>query len=272
VHLESWPDAAALPDDPDLVSRMDLVREVCSAAHSIRKANGLRARLPLASLVVAGPGMDALEQFAELIADEVNVRSVHFVDDASRYASASLTVVFKVAAPRLGPATQDAAKAARAGDWELLTGADEGRARCGASALEPGEFEMKVTPADERTTRPLPGRSGVVVLDIDVPPELEVEGRARDFVRELQKARRDAGLEVTDRITVEVAGGDAIAAMLQAHGALVEEQVLAVALTFAGPDPVGPASGAEGTGGETGWVRVELADATPVAFRISRAG
>ncbi len=273
VHLQGWPDPSDLPDEPDLVALMDLVREVCSAAHSIRKANGLRARLPLASLVVAGPGLEDLGHFADLIADEVNVRSVHFTDDASRYASANLTVVFKVAAPRLGPAVQEAARAARAGDWELLSGADEGRARCGPAILEAGEFEMKVTPADERTTRPLPCHAGVVVLDIEVPPELAVEGRARDFVREIQKARRDAGLDVTDRITVEVAGGPPITEMLEAHGTLVEEQVLSVALT------VRPAAGNasdeawdQESDGESPWIRVDLADGTPVAFRISRAG
>ncbi len=261
VHLERWPGLSELPQDPDLVARMDLVREVCSAAHSVRKANGLRARLPLASLVVAGPGLDALQDFADLIADEVNVRAVLFVDDASGYASSHLSVVFKVAAPRLGPATQDAARAARAGDWELLSGADEGRARVGASVLDADEFEMKVIAADERTTRPLPGHAGVVVLDIEVPPVLEVEGRARDFVRELQKARRDLGLDVTDRVVVTVTGDERLIEMLDAHGAMIKEQVLAVSLAVADP----PAGTADAT-------TAVLADGTPVAFRIEQAG
>ena len=56
MHLADWPEASSLPADPDLVADMDWVREVCSAAHSIRKANGLRARLPLARLTVAAAG------------------------------------------------------------------------------------------------------------------------------------------------------------------------------------------------------------------------
>ncbi len=264
VHLQEWPDATDLPDDDRLVANMDLVREVCSAAHSVRKANGLRARLPLASLVVAGPGLEELAEFAELIADEVNVRAVHFRADASEYASANLTVAFKVAAPRLGPATQEAARAAKSGDWALLSGADEGRARCGSTVLEPGEFEMKVVPVDERTTRPLPGHAGVVVLDIEVPHELEVEGRARDFVREVQKARRDLSLDVTDRITVDVTGGERVSEMLRAHGPLIEEQVLAVTLTYLG--------GTDAAGDGPSWTATELADETAVKFRIERAG
>ena len=259
VHLSVWPSAedSGLPSDPDLVTRMDLVRDVCSAAHSVRKANGLRARLPLESLVVAGPTADGLTDFADLIADEVNVRSVQFVADASHYASARIDPVFKVAAPRLGPATQSVAAAAKAGDWELLGGSDEGRARVGSSVLEPGEFEMKVTPVDERTTRPLPGRAGVVVLDIEVTPSLAVEGRARDLVRELQQARRDLGLDVTDRIQVEVAGGAAIAEVLAAHGDLIQEQVLAVSI--------------ETVDQQDGMNSVELADGTAVSFRIRKA-
>jgi len=112
-------------------------RGVLGRPISVRKANGLRARLPLESLVVAGWTAPELTEFSELIADEVNVRSVHFVADASPYAFARLDPVFKVAAPRLGPAIQSVASAAKAGDWELLGGADEGRARVGSSVLEP---------------------------------------------------------------------------------------------------------------------------------------
>jgi isoleucyl-tRNA synthetase len=259
VHLASWPsnESLGLPSDPDLVARMDLVREVCSAAHSVRKANGLRARLPLESLVVAGPTAEGLAEFAELIADEVNVRSVQFVPDASHYATARLDPVFKVAAPRLGPTIQSVAKAAKAGDWELLEGADDGRARVGGSVLQPGEFEMKVTPVDERTTRPLPGRAGVVVVDIEVTPSLAIEGRARDLVRELQQARRELGLDVTDRIQVELTGGAAIREVLADHGSMIQEQVLAVSIELAGP--------------EDDMTTVELADGTSVAFRIRKA-
>ena len=259
VHLTGWPDPAGLPADEALVRRMDLVREVCSAAHSVRKANNLRARLPLAELIVAGPGAADLAEFAELIADEVNVRSVQFAEDPERFASSNLTVVFKIAAPRLGPATQAAAAAAKKGDWELL---DDGRARVGGSILEAGEFEMRVTPLDERTTRPLPGRAGVMVLDIKVTEELAVEGRSRDLVREVQRLRRDAGLVVTDRINLEIAGGPAVEETLAAHGGWIAEQVLATTVT---------AVPAERPTGE-GWSSATLADGTEVAIRFEATG
>jgi isoleucyl-tRNA synthetase len=257
IHLADWPDPASLPSNPELISDMDMVREVCSAAHSVRKANGLRARLPLNSLTVAGPGTDRLAPFRALIEDEVNVRTVSLEADAERFASSRLTVNFKLAAPRLGPAIQGAAAAAKRGDWELMDG---GQARVGESVLLPGEFEMLVTPVNEATTRALAGDALVVVVDTEVTADLAVEGRSRDLVREVQQMRRDAGFQVTDRIVLEIAGGPDAKAAWKAHHDWIAEQVLAVTVRWA-----------EESRGE-GWRSVELADGTAVSIRIARSG
>jgi isoleucyl-tRNA synthetase len=254
VHLADWPDPSSLPADPGLVADMDLVRDICSAAHSIRKANGLRARLPLAGLTVAAPGAARLGPYVELIKDEVNVKSVTLTDDEDRFASRTLVVAFKVCAPRLGSATQAVAAAAKKGDWELL---DAGRARVGGSVLEPGEFDMRVQPIDETTTRALAGDSGLVVVDISLTDVLLREGRARDLVRAVQQRRRDLGLEVTDRIRLELAGDPQLAEAVGVHRAWIAEQVLATEITF-----VTEAAG-------DGWHPVELADGSGGSVRIT---
>ena len=264
VHLSDWPDPASLPWDAGLVADMDLARAVCSAAHSVRKAQGLRARLPLATLTVASAGADRLKPFTGLIAEEVNVKSVVLTDDVDRFAARVLTVTFKVAAPRLGPATQAVAAAARRGDWELIDG---GRARVGDSVLGSGEFEMRVKPVDASTTRALAGHAGLVVLDTAVTPELAVEGRARDLVRMVQQRRRDAGLDVTDRIRLEVAGGPDLRAALDAHRDWVAEQILAVDIAAA------DVAGVTGDGSAPeGWSSARLADGTDVWVRLTRHG
>jgi isoleucyl-tRNA synthetase len=265
VHLADWPDAALLPDDAELVATMDLVREVCSAAHSIRKANGRRARLPLATLTVAAADAGRLAPFKDLIADEVNVKSVELTEDPDRYATRVLTVAFKVAAPRLGPATQSVAAAARAGDWETL---GDGRARVGDVELDPGEWELRVRPLDESTTRALPGGAVIVALDLDVTDALQTEGRARDLVRVVQQRRRELGLDVTDRIRLEVAGGSCAMTTVDAHGAWITEQVLAVEMT-----PFDAGTGE--LPADDGWHRATLGDQTdqcPVAIRVVVAG
>ncbi len=261
VHLADWPDRKSLPSDPDLVADMDWVREICSAAHSIRKANGLRARLPLASLTVAAADAARVEPYVELIADEVNVKSVILVDTEDHFASRTLTVVFKVAAPRLGPRTPAAAAAAKSGDWELLDG---GRARCGDNVLEPGEFEMRVQPLDESTTRALGGTLGLVVLDIVPTDELRREGLARDLVRVVQQRRRELGLEVTDRIRLEVSGDPPVLAAVDAHGKWIAEQVLAREILVVA-EPIAGASAGEG------WHPVGLADQAQARILVTRA-
>ncbi|MDP9073266.1 MAG: isoleucine--tRNA ligase, partial [Actinomycetota bacterium] len=203
VHLADWPDVDALPDDPALVTVMDRVRDVVSAAHSVRKANGLRARLPLASLTVAASDAADLAPFEDLITDEVNVKVLRLTTAVDEVADRSLTVVFKLAAPRLGPATQKVAAAAKAGDWSFEA---DGRARVGDAVLEPGEWELRLSPRAPAVSRALPGQDGLVILDTEVTAELEAEGVARDVVRLVQQARRELGLQVTDRISLAVAG------------------------------------------------------------------
>ena len=83
VHLQDWPDATTLPSDHALVTSMDRAREVCSAALGLRKAGGLRARLPLAPLPVVTDTPTALSEFTAIIADEVNVREVVLGDPSS---------------------------------------------------------------------------------------------------------------------------------------------------------------------------------------------
>ncbi|HLY82991.1 MAG TPA: isoleucine--tRNA ligase, partial [Acidimicrobiales bacterium] len=180
VNLADWPSPDRLPADPELVRAMDRVREVCSAAHSIRKAQGLRARLPLPSLTVAAPDAATLAPFTELIADEVNVKEVRLTDALGEVADQVLTVAFKLAAPRLGASTPQVAAAARAGEWKVLDG---GRAQVGGAVLEPGEFELRLRPRAEAVTRTLPGDDGLVILDVEVTPQLEAEGLVRDVAR-----------------------------------------------------------------------------------------
>jgi isoleucyl-tRNA synthetase len=224
VHLADWPEVGVLPADPELVRAMDRVREVCSAAHSVRKAQGLRARLPLASLTVAAPDAELLAPFQALIADEVNVKEVRLTQAVDEVADRVMTVIFKVAAPRLGPDTPLVAAAAKRGDWEAL---DEGRARVGPAVLEPGEFELRLRPRAEAVSRALPSEDGLVILDVALTAELEAEGLARDVVRGIQQARRDAGLNVTDRIRLAVAGPADVVAAVRAHQTWIAEQTLA---------------------------------------------
>ena len=228
VHLADWPDAGSLPHDPALVAAMDRTREVCSTALSLRKARNLRVRLPLASLTVAAHDAAALDEFRALIADEVNVKDVHLTTDVAAVATPVLQVVPAALGPRLGGATQQVIRAVKAGDWHR----DGATVVAGGVALEDGEFTLRLTPTDSDRSACLPGDDGVVLLDIELTPELAAEGLARDVVRLVQEARRAAGLHVSDRIEVSLDLPDDVAAAVRAHEAFVAGETLAVGVAY----------------------------------------
>jgi isoleucyl-tRNA synthetase len=228
VHLAAWPSASDFPSAPELVSTMDQVRDVCSAALSLRKAKGLRVRLPLPSLTVATPSAAALEPFSALVADEVNVKSITFTADVAGHCSQVLTVVPRALGPRLGGQVQQVIKAVKAGEWSLV----DGRPVVLDVALEEGEYELRLVAADAEHSAPLPSGDGVVVLDTAVTPELEAEGVARDVIRVVQQARREAGLDVSDRVSVVVEGPSSVTAAVTAHRDFVAAETLATSVEF----------------------------------------
>jgi isoleucyl-tRNA synthetase len=251
VHLEDSPPADALPADADLVRSMDRVREVASATLGLRKANKLRVRLPLAELVVVDPAPDALSPFSGVVADEVNVKSVRFLPpgDATEREfgiTRRLTVNARAAGPRLGKDVQTAIRGSKSGDWSVSAG---GTAVAGGIALEPAEFTLELVAGEgSRATTVLPGE-GYVALDTAVTPELAAEGVARDVIRGIASARRDAGLDVSDRIRLVLEpSSDEIRAAVEAHAEFVAAETLATGLAFGevGPDA---ASAEVGDGG-----------------------
>jgi isoleucyl-tRNA synthetase len=251
VHLTDWPSADEFPADHALVSNMDAVRELVSAALSVRKAKGLRVRLPLASLTVATPDADALRPFADLVADEVNVKSVEFVSDVDAYCRQVLTVVPRALGPRIGGAVQQVIKAVKAGDWSLV---DDAPVAAGVSLRE-GEYELRLVAADADNSAPLPGNAGVVVLDTTVTPALAAEGLARDVVRVVQQARRDADLDVSDRVAVVVAGDEDVRSAVAGHRDFVAREVLASTVDLT----AGDLDGFEGEVGEGERITVSVA-------------
>lgn len=252
VHLTDWPDPSEFPIDTELVRTMDRVREVASAGLALRKAQKLRVRLPLARLTVVAPDAPALDGFGDILRDELNVKALELVplgesSLADFGITRRLTVNARALGPRIGKDVQRVIQAAKAGDWSA-DGAptDQLSVVAGGVALEPGEYELELTVADEAGAIAfLPG-GGFVVLDTAVTPELAAEGLARDVVRAVQQARKDAGLEVTDRIRLTLTGdADAVAA-IEAHRELIAAETLATSLVSGeaggGATPVGDAS------------------------------
>jgi isoleucyl-tRNA synthetase len=250
VHLTDWPDAATLPADAALVAAMDEVRRVCSAALSLRKASKLRVRLPLARLVVAAPDADALAPFVGLIADEVNVKEVELTTDVAAHGHFELVVNARAVGPRLGGDTQKVIRAVKSGEW-TTTG---GTVVAAGIELQEGEYEQRLVATDPGLTTALPGGAGLVVLDTTVTEELAAEGVARDVIRAVQQARRDADFAVSDRITVDLAGDSAVLAAVRRHEAFLRTETLAESVKYLTADEAGDTHATVGDGAAVGVV------------------
>src|SRR5689334_12031141 len=203
---------------------MDQVRDVCSAGSALRKGASLRNRLPLSTMTVVVSGAERLKGFEGIVADELNVKSVRLLGadhpDAATYGvSQRLTVNARTAGPRLGKDVQTAIRASKAGDWTV---SDDGVVTAGGLVLEESEYALETVASggQDSATGMLPG-GGFVVLDTALTPELEAEGVARDLVRAVQQARREAGLEISDRIALTVAARPEVAEAARAHADLI---------------------------------------------------
>ena len=253
VHLADWPEASAFADESDLLALMQTVREVCSAGSALRKEKKIRVRQPLQKMTVAiAPeqfaalgtafGEKGAEYFANIVEDELNLRQVELVsadtvDPADYGISQQLKVNARAAGPRLGKQVQVAIKASKSGDWTVT---EDGTVLVGVAALdgglalEEGEYELATVVAadaegaEHTAAAVLPG--GFLVLNIELTDELVAEGIARDTIRAIQQARKDADLNVADRINLSIAAPEETLAALRTNEALVTGETLAVSL------------------------------------------
>ena len=236
VHHQDWPSSDDLPRDDALATGMRRIRDACSTLLSLRKTEGLRVRLPLASATLATPEVDLVRPHIDILRDEVNVKTVDLTDRVADHGSEELVLLPKALGPRLGGDTQKVIAAHKSGDWSV----DAGVVNVGDIALVEGEYEFRLVSDSDGAAATLPGRGGIVVLDTEVTPELEREGVARDLIRRIQTARREADLEVSDRISLSLTTSDDVAEAFRAHQEMVERETLVVesALKVADSDEV----------------------------------
>jgi len=270
VHLADWPDADEFVDDAGLVAAMDRLRAAASAALSLREQHGLRVRLPLPSVTVAGRGASALAPFADLLGDELNVKAVHVTEEIGSQAEFVLRPDGKLLGPRLGGDVQAVFAAARAGDWAA---GPDGTVEVAGHTLGEGEYRLDLQSPEGVVAAALPSNDAVVTLDTAVTPELQAEGLARDVVREIQNARKAEDLVVTDRISVRIASAsEAVRAAVEVHRGYIAGEVLATELAVVPPDNLAPAPAAHtASDGHAASSDPAAADADSPAIRVHEA-
>jgi isoleucyl-tRNA synthetase len=252
VHLAPFPRAEAALRDEKLEEEMAAVRVMVSLGRAAREEVRIRVRQPLSTLHAVIPGRRPRPEVLAVLKGELNVREVRFLDSAEGLVTLSARPDFRKLGPRFQGESQQAALALRALSSPVLAALRAGE----AIAIEVGGVSV---PVDPDWIEILEGAQGdlvvraeggvVVALDPTLTPELLREGMARELVNRIQRLRKEAGLEITDRIDLAVAGDDAVREAAREHAAFIAGETLALslevvdagaagaALTLAGGEP-----------------------------------
>ncbi|QKJ25151.1 isoleucine--tRNA ligase [Aquiluna borgnonia] len=255
VHLESWPDFREFPQDDQLVADMDAIREAASVSLALRKQAGLRVRLPLSELTIATPNSKTLGQYSDLIAEELNVKQVSVVTASEEVAaqfglSKSLTVNARALGPRVGSEVQRIIREAKAGNWSQK---GEAIVVDGTELFE-GEFELNLVASNSSAESAVGVTSqGFVLLNLGLTSELLAEGLARDAIRHIQQARKDAGLDVSDRIALKLTADTESVDALEAHRNFIASETLATEFEILPGEVI-----TDLTVGDSGKIQIEL--------------
>jgi len=196
VHLEDFPVADSSLIDAELNADMDLCQKVINLGLSLRTAQKIRVRQPLQSISI---GENLSDYYKDIIKEELNVKEVLEVDSSS-IAQKICKPNGRLIGPKFGKDVKFIISEAKAGNFEEI---DENTVKVGDFTLEGDEFEMAfVTEGDSDNIES--GFGMVIAMDLELTDALVTEGYARDIVRHIQEARKEAGYEVDDRISVNI--------------------------------------------------------------------
>jgi isoleucyl-tRNA synthetase len=201
---------------------------------------GLRRPLREAVVVAAGRERSALESLADIVREELNVKALRFVDEADELGSYELKPNYRSLGPRFGKRMPLVADAVEALDADKVAVAlREGRTV--GIAVDGHDHELTT---DDLLVglQPLEGfqvereAAHAVALDLSMDEALRREGWAREVVRAIQNARKDAGLDVSDRIALTLGGDAELVAVAEEFERLVADEVLATSVSFGSDD------------------------------------
>jgi isoleucyl-tRNA synthetase len=232
VHLATWPQADAQLIDPALSEQVRTARVLAEAGRAARKSSDVRIRQPLRRALIGLPeGTELPQALLDDVATELNVKRLETLSAAGEVVDVSVKPNFRALGKRFGKQTQQVANAVLATDPRELVGQlrVQGQAKItfdGAPlTLDPDEVVVSEVP---RSGWVVEAQRGVTIaLDTEITPALAAEGIARDVVRVAQQARRDAGLDVSDRITLSIAAPGEVLAAVGTHQDFVANETLA---------------------------------------------
>ena len=236
VHLSEFPKVDPAKIDADLEEKMSLAQRISSLTHSLRKTAKIRVRQPLRKILV--PVLDEqtkarIEQVSDLIINEVNVKEVDLISDDSGILVKSVKPNFKALGQKYKKEMKAVQQVINSFEKEDIAAIErEGK-------LSKGGFDLilddVLVTSQEVEGFSVANEAGITVaLDTEVTEELRKEGLARDFVNRVQNLRKDTGLEVQDKIHIQVdASDDLVKNALETFKDYISEETQALSLDFA---------------------------------------
>jgi isoleucyl-tRNA synthetase len=239
VHHQDWPVADESLLDEDLLDEMDMAIHVASLGRSARNASNIKLRQPLAKAMVVADARQQvrLERLADIVLDELNVQEVVFLREASDLVHYEINLLPQFLGPKHGRlfpklrwavSEMDAAPLARAlqaGNSFTATVAGEGGADGTEIEVLPEEAEVRVRAREGLAVSE--GAGIVVGIDTELTPELVQSGLARDIVRRIQDARKNAGFAIEDRILLTYQAGEPLSEVFEGQRAYIAKETLA---------------------------------------------
>ncbi|WP_281274717.1 isoleucine--tRNA ligase [Actinokineospora cianjurensis] len=235
VHLATWPQPDPALIDTDLINRMKVARTLTEAGRAARKASDIRIRQPLGRALIGLPeGVTLPDDLVADVAEELNIRAFEPLGAAGEVVDVTVKPNFRALGKRFGKQTQQVANVVNAAEPGALV---RDLREHGHATVEFEGRPVELTHEDVLISE-IP-RSGWVVqsdgdvtiaLDTEITPELKRAGDAREVIRFVQDSRKQAGLEVVDRIDLRWSAGEDLRAAVLEHSADIAEAVLATSV------------------------------------------
>jgi isoleucyl-tRNA synthetase len=235
VHLSLFPTVQASAIDADLEQKMQLAQSISSLTHSIRKKLTIRVRQPLSKIILPITDKKTIEQVshvADIIKDEVNVKTIEFMTDDSAIVSKTVKPNFKTLGAKYKQQMKEVQNAVQLLEREDISTLERGGS-VGKGGFELVLEDVLITSQDIEGLSTATDGTITVALDVTITPELRKEGIARDFVNRTQNYRKDSNFEVQDKIKVWVSNQYAeVVEALQAFTEYICTETQALELTF----------------------------------------
>ena len=232
VHLCEFPEVDSSRVDSSLENSMSAVHRTVELGRAARAQAKVKIRQPLRRAVVVASDDErvAVEQLEQLVISELNVKEIEFVSDAGELVTYRVKPNYRSLGPRFGSEMPLVAAAVEALDPTAVSRVLEGGGQVGISVegseheLSPEDLDLVMEPLEGYEVEAAAGYA--VALSVELDQELLSEGKAREIVRAVQNARKEADFDVSDRIALQLGGDDELVSAARQHADYIASETL----------------------------------------------